>query len=363
MKILLPFQDPYNRPLSHKIVSGGTEQFMKSIKDNFDTVVYQFPYEQISWSKESDKKEIAENIVHLAEAYKVDVIVSNFAQAVFNSQHLIKSNIPIMFVEHCVYPIPNVTYRWNQGIDRGHSMFLVSKWQEKKYKEMSLRTNIDVLKIAGYLNPSYCKIKPQIVEPEYDCGTIGRCDNGKNPFKLKDLTKNSDIKGLVITSETQQDKDLPYFKRHTKLISRQQGLGFWYNKDKKFKNKGRILWDLEYKDVMENIAKCKTYFSTWPGETWGITSMEALSCGIPVILNSDKDGDHASEIIPADKSHYVKIPKDDKDALVKAIKSFENVDRKAIQQSTWDKHNKEQWKKSFANAVDKTIEIFNKKNH
>ena len=34
MKILLPFQDPYNRPLSHQIVSGGTEQFMKSIKDN-----------------------------------------------------------------------------------------------------------------------------------------------------------------------------------------------------------------------------------------------------------------------------------------------------------------------------------------
>jgi len=341
MKILLPFQDPYNRPLTHPIVSGGTEQFMKSIKENFDTVVYQFPYEQINWSKQSDKKEIAENIVHLAEAYKVDVIVSNFAQAVFNSQHVIKSNIPIMFVEHCIYPMAAPIYRWNQGIDRGHSMFFVSKWQEKKYRQMSERTNQRVLPIAGYINPSYCKVKPKMVEPEYDCGTIGRCDNGKAPFKLKSMTKGKDIKSLVITSQTQVASDIKYYER----------------------NKGwdDVVWDKPYKEVMENISKCKTYFSTWDKETWGITSMEALSCGIPIILNSDKDNDHASEIIPADKSHYVKIPKDDKDALVKAIKSFDKVDNKEIQEMTWEKHNKKKWKSDFENAIDKTIDNFKKK--
>ena len=228
---------------------------MKSIKDNFDTIVYQIPIEQIDWPQK-EKVEIAQNIINLAEAYKVDAIVSNFAQAVYNSQHLIKSNIPIMFIEHCVYPIPNTIYRWNQGINRGHSMFLVSKWQEKKYEQMSKRTKIDVLKIAGYINPSYCKVKPKMVEPEYDCGTIGRCDNGKSPFKLKTMTKGTDIKSLVLTSQTQFDKD----------------------------------------------------------------------------------------------------------ALVKAIKSFDNIDRKAIQESTWEKHNKKQWKKDFTNAVDKTIEIFRSKN-
>ena len=340
MKILLPFQDPYNRPLTYPIISGGTEMFMKSIKENFDTVVYQFPYEQITWKKQSDKKEIAENIVHLAEAYKVDVIVSNFAQAVFNNQHLIKSNIPIMFVEHCIYSMATPIYRWNQGIDRGHSMFFVSKWQERKYKEMAERTNQRVLPISGYINPSYCKVKPKMVEQEYDCGTIGRCDNGKAPFKLKSMTKGRDIKSLVITSKTQVESDIKYYERN--------------------KNWDDVVWDKPYKEVMENISKCKTYFSSWPGETWGITAMEALSCGIPIILNSDKNGDHASEIIPADKSHYVKIPKDDKDALVKAIKSFENVNRKEIQEMTGEKHNRKKWKSDFANAIDKTIEKFKK---
>ena len=340
MKILLPFQDPYNRPLSHQIVSGGTEQFMKSIKDNFDTIVYQLPIEQIGWPPK-EKVEIAQNIVNLAEAYKVDVICCNFAQAIYNSQHLIKSNIPIMFIEHCIYPIPNTIYRWNQGIKRGHSMFLVSKWQEKKYEQMAKRTNIDVLEITGFLNPSYCKVRRKIVEPEYDCGTIGRCDSKKSPFRLKTMTKGTDIKSLVLTSKTQIEDDLPYYEKHQD----------WDD----------VLWDLPYKEVMENISKCKTYFSTWDKETWGITSMEALSCGIPVILNCDKDGDHASEIIPADKSHYKKIPRNNKSALIDAIKNFSNVNRKEIQEMTWEKHSLDNWKKQFADAVDKTIDKFNSK--
>ena len=155
------------------------------------------------------------------------------------------------------------------------------------------------------------------------------------------MTKCTDIKSLVLTSKTQIEDDLPYYEKHQD----------WDD----------VLWDLPYKEVMENISKCKTYFSTWDKETWGITSMEALSCGIPVILNCDKDGDHASEIIPADKSHYIKIPKDDKDALVKAIKSFDNIDRKEIQEATWEKHNQEQWKKDFKNSIDKTIDMFNNK--
>ena len=362
MKILLPFQDPYNRPLSHKVVSGGTEQFMKSIKDNFDTIVYQLPIEQIYWPQK-EKVEIAQNIINLAEAYKVDAIVSNFAQAVYNSKTLIKSKIPIMFIEHCIYTIPNVLHRWNEGLDKGHSMFLVSKWQEKKYREMAERTNQRVLPISGYLNPSYCKVKRKVVDnPEYDCGTIGRCDSGKNPFKLKDMTKKSDVKGLVITSKTQSEEDLNYYNRHTKLKSREQGPGFWYSKDKKFKSKGRVFWNLPYPEVIENISNCKTYFSTWDKETWGITSMEALSCGVPVILNSDKDGDHASDIIPADKSHYVKIPYNDKEELIKAIKSFENVDRKAIKEATWEKHNLKTWKKDFENCIDMTVDNFKKRN-
>ena len=247
MKILLPFQDPYNRPLTHPIVSGGTEQFCKSIKDNFDTRVFWIPFEQIQCPKQSAKTEISQNIIDCAVGMEAEIIICNFAQAIYNNQTIIESPIPIMFVEHCIYPIPNVIYRWNQAINKGHSMFLVSKWQEKKYREMAKRTGQPVLSIAGHINPSYCKVKPKLVEQEYDCGTIGRCDNGKNPFKLKHMTKGKDIKSLVITSKTQVNSDIKYWERNQ----------HWED----------TVWDLPYKEVMENISKCKTYFSTWDKET------------------------------------------------------------------------------------------------
>ena len=114
---------------------------------------------------------------------------------------------------------------------------------------------------------------------------------------------------------------------------------------------------------MTNLSKCGSYFSTWDKETYGITALEALSCGVPVILNSFKDGTHASEIIPASKEHYKLIPKNDKNALISAIKSFKGVDRKEIQEMTWEKHNLKSWKKHFVNCIDKTIEKFKNKNN
>ena len=338
MKILLPFQDPYNHALTHPIVSGGTEMFCKSIYDNFNTTVHQVPYESIDYSMK-DKKKISQDIINHAENIGADVIISNFAQAIYCGSEIIKSHIPIMIVEHCVYPMASCITRWNNAIDNGHSVFWVSKWQEKKYKKMAERTNQRVVPITGYVNPSYCKQKPQINKTEYDCGTIGRCDSGKNPFKLKHMTKGRDVSSLVITSSTQLKKDIPY-----------------YNKNKDWDD---VVWNEPYDKVIDNIAKCNTYFSTWNGETWGITAMEALSCGVPVILNCDNDGDHASEIIPAHKGHYKMIPNNDKDALYDAIKSFD-VDRKEVQEMTWEKHSLDGWKLQFADAVNRTIDKFNR---
>ena len=338
MKILLPFQDPYNHALTHPIVSGGTEMFCKSIYDNFNTTVHQVPYESIDYSMK-DKKKISQDIINHAENIGADVIISNFAQAIYCGSEIIKSHIPIMIVEHCVYPMASCITRWNNAIDNGHSVFWVSKWQEKKYKKMAERTNQRVVPITGYVNPSYCKQKPQINETEYDCGTIGRCDSGKNPFKLKHMTKGRDVSSLVITSSTQLKKDIPY-----------------YNKNKDWDD---VVWNEPYDKVIDNIAKCNTYFSTWNGETWGITAMEALSCGVPVILNCDNDGDHASEIIPAHKGHYKMIPNNDKDALYDAIMSFD-VDRKEVQEMTWEKHSLDGWKLQFADAVNRTIDKFNR---
>ena len=45
------------------------------------------------------------------------------------------------------------------------------------------------------------------------------------------------------------------------------------------------------------------------------------------------------------------IPHDNKEELVKTIKSFKNVDRKEIQEMTLEKHDRDAWKKHFENRA------------
>ena len=340
MKILLLYREPFDRRITSKTVSGGGEMFCRSIYENFkdDVIVRHIPYAaDIEWSG-SDKNQEQRNIINFAEDNKVDVIISNYPNAIYTGSLIQKSHIPIMFISHNVYPIPSIIQRMNSLTHNGHSVFLVSEWQHKRYKEMVKRIKNKYPDISGYINSSYCKIEPKLVEPFWDCGTIGRCDKNKKPFLLRKLLKDTDMKNLIISGKYQSENDKKYYEKNKELDN--------------------VKWDIEYNEVIDKLSKFKTYFSTCNHETWGITALEALSCGVPLILNGYKDGTHASEIIPANKSHYKVIPTNNKEELIKAIRSFKNVDRKEIQEMTFEKHSRKNWKKNFENAIDKTIGNF-----
>ena len=198
-----------------------------------------------------------------------------------------------------------------------------------------------MFEVTDYVRPSYCiGEKPKIRDKfNYECGTIGRCDNQKKPFLLKELTSNDN---LVMTSQAQEEGHNGYYNRMKKL----------YKGDK------NVSWNDTHENLMKKLSNCKTYFSTWNEETWGITSLEALSHGVPVILNSDKDGEHASKIITNNPEHYRLIKTNDADELKEAIKSFDGVDRQQIQNEIWEKHSLEKWKTHIEKCIDKTKEKF-----
>ena len=99
--------------------------------------------------------------------------------------------------------------------------------------------------------------------------------------------------------------------------------------------------------MMYNVADVTINISD--AEGFGLSTLESLSCGVPLILIGYKDNTHASEIIPLSKNHYKVIPTNDKDALIGAIKSLKNIDKKEVQEMTWEKHNEYSWKKHFVN--------------
>ena len=339
MKILLPYDLRGGRKFEDPIITGGIEKFCNSIYENFDDVkVVEIP----NSSKLSSKDRIYYSILikNSAEDYGADIIISNWTQAAFAGANMVNSQIPLMVVCHHHPSVSSVIGKFSRINENKHSLFFVSPYQKNLFDKMAKRIKLPPIIFDGYLNSGFVSgDKPKLVEPEWDCGTIGRCNTLKKPFILKELTKDTDLKTLVITNSWNADHaDYPYQKRN--------------------KHWDDVLWDAPYNEVMDHISRCRTYFSTWNQETWGITALEALSCGLPIILNCDKDGDHASETLPADASHFVKIPDRDGDALINAIKSFENVDRKEIQEMTWEKHNLERWKSLMEDAINKTIDKF-----
>ena len=53
----------------------------------------------------------------------------------------------------------------------------MSSYQKRHFDDLATRLNCEHIPIAGFLNSGYVKgKKPKLVEPEYEIGTVGRCD-------------------------------------------------------------------------------------------------------------------------------------------------------------------------------------------
>jgi glycosyltransferase involved in cell wall biosynthesis len=110
-------------------------------------------------------------------------------------------------------------------------------------------------------------------------------------------------------------------------------------------------------EVLKNISKSRVFVSTWPKESWGITAMESLGCGVPLILLTDSSDEHSSESIAADKSHYIKLNRrktstKEFNEAVESLSAYSLEKRKEIYDKTNKKHSKKEWVKQFTTMID-----------
>jgi len=339
MKILLPYNCTLGKGFNDPRVVGGIEKFCHSIHQSFDDVIV------LDINEPKDFNKSTELIKKTALEHDVDIVICNWIQASFAGAKIVDIPFPMLVVCHENSSMLSTLAKFYRLQECGHSVYLMSEYQKTKYDMMAKRTNAKLVEFDGYINSGYLTgDKPKLVEPEYDCCTIGRCDpRDKKPFLMKTLLKDTEVKNLLMTNTPNFKSDItckPY-----------------YRKNKHWED---TLWDLPYKDVMENLSKSKTFFQTWWNETFGLTSLEALSHGIPIIANS-KNNVHASNMIPASPFHYKNITFNCKEELIDAINSFDDIDRKEIQDMTWEKHTHKKWKTNFENAMVKTIDTFHKK--
>ena len=271
---------------------------------------------------------------------------------------MMDSSIPIMHIEHTNSAMMSAVASLNRIKRNGHSVFLVNPYQKNYYDAYAKRLKANLINFDGYVEPAFlCGEKPKVQDnPEFDCVTIGRCDpQYKGPYKIKSMLEGTNFRTLLMTNPERHDN------RDKKCYE------YWL----KNKHWDDCLFDLPHEEVMKNLSRGRTYFMTWADETFGIVGLEALSCGIPLILNSKMLADrsptknqnyqhplHASNILATDKSHFINIMHNSKEELIDAINKFKDIDRQEIQDMTWEKYTEKRWKSILDNAIDKTIENF-----
>jgi glycosyltransferase involved in cell wall biosynthesis len=327
-----------------KIITGGIERFSKQLMDLFPQIT------PIYITKDDRTHRRSKRLIKAAvEESAPEFIIINEP---WSYTHVRDFGVPVIHVFHepldrdiRMIKLGNI---FKEMLDNDVHIYFVSKNQfvfhQKSVKRIQ---NFDLREadIMGFVPSSFCKNLKFSNNLEYDSATIGRSDTLKNPFRLHQYAKGSNLTTLVMTNDAayRSTAQNAYVAKNTD----------WQYPQITKKN-------LEHSEVINALSRSKSFVSTCPQESWGITAMEALGCGVPVILITNSDTNtHASEDIAADPAHYRKIKlKDAKKGLANLVRELSDMPvtkRREIYKATNEKHSEKNYKKRFQEIFRKRL--------
>jgi glycosyltransferase involved in cell wall biosynthesis len=331
MKILMPYVDIGNESITSNVVSGGTELFSRLITENFETIVINIPWN----TTRQDNKRYFDIIRNAVEEHKIDLILSNNIKAIC-FYALRNINTPILHITHTNYGLFTANETLAKMIGKGHSVYAVSDYNKNYFDERSVRLKQPMVQFSGIITPTYCQHDiPVNTTPQKKIITVGRSNSYKHPFVVHNMVKDTNYTAEVITSVGIDHDSIDYYEKNRHLPH---------------------LLKLPHNEVIQHIADSTALVMTCTKETFGITALEALSVGTPLIIRADVTGTHASAEIASDESHRVLIRKNSE--TKSAIDKLTSVDRFSIKQMTQEKYNKTKWIQNCQTAFDRTVETY-----
>ena len=339
MKILIPFHS--DTDIESAVISGGIEKFASLLYDTYDEV------EVVQVTKADRTARLAKKITenHILNSAPDMILINEFG----HYNHIKQFGIRTIMV--CHEPVDRSIRLLGYGkiikemIENGDHLYFVSRRQFLHYQEQIKRIDdIDLAEsdIAGYVTTSYCGNMPYTEDKRFDSITVGRNSPDKDPFHLHRIMKDSQYDSMVVTNNP-----VYHGADHNRYVE----------KNRDWTTPQMTLFGEPHHIVMRMISESRVYFSTCPIESWGITAMEALGCGVPLILATDKTGMHSSEGIAPAPFHYIKVPKSaTRQEFIEAYERLREMPdslRKEIADRTREKHSFENWKTQF----DKAFEI------
>ena len=349
MKILMPLSANIEHgneetSINAKVITGGIEKFSQSLYNSVPGII------PIPITKEDRKSRRTKKIIEEAVfTHRPDMILSNWP---WHYNMLRKFGLPISTIYH--EPLVRDVRFIDMGSifkkmkEDGAHLYFMSKRQFLYHKELAKRIKDYTIAeddVSGFINSDYCNDMPFSKEYEWDCSTVGRCDGEKNPFIIHKKLSSTDKITLVMTNDA---------------VYKNANMNRYVADNQHWNFPQCTLRGLPHTDVLKNISKSKVFVSTWPKESWGITAMEALGCGVPLILLTDSTNEHASESIAADNSHYIKLDRKKTttkqlNEAVEMLSDYSLSKRKEIYTATNTKHSKKKWVKQFTDMIDKRL--------
>ncbi len=334
-KILLPYLSRSGNNIHSQTVVGGIEKFTKSLYEVFPEAI---PVEITPEDRKAKKtKKIYLDAVR---RHNPDIIIVNDIDAYWLLPQ-IDEGIPTIAVAHEPL-VRDIRYvAWWKGmqkfINAGGHLYFVSAYQQKFHESHVERVTGDpLIGVKGTINSGFATGNELVAKHSlnwYDAVTIGRTDLTKNPFLLHKKLQSTGLSSLVLTNKDN-------FQHGANQVK-------YWDDNLHWKEPQCTYRGLSHRDTLDSMSEASVYVSTMPVESWGITCMEALLHGLPVILLCDKSGRHASEIIPADYAHFermsIKCTPDELAESINEFKKYSYEDRLTISDATKKKHSKEKW--------------------
>lgn len=348
MKILLPLISRSGQPIDSQIITGGIEKVSKNI--------YQLYPNEITpvtiTSQDRSSRKTKQVFLDAVNKHRPDMILLNDIDGCFFIPQ-IKDNVPTISIIH--EPLCgdvrylNLYDNLHKFVDAGGHLYFVSDNQRSYIQKQILRiTGRPLEKIQGLFNSSYCTGK-EVVSSDliYDALTVGRTDVLKNPFYIHKKLQTTGLVSCVLTNEGN-------FQKNPDQVRYYQDNLLW--KEPQYTYRG-----LPHPETMAKLAQAKCYISTCPVESWGVTAMEALAHGVPLILITNNKGKHSSESIAVSKYHYRIAHKSIKPFeladVIKELSGYTYEQRLDISRQTKEKYSLKNYKISLMKMFQNRMKI------
>jgi hypothetical protein len=334
MKILMPViqHQGKNISLDSDTILGGVEMFQKLVYQNIDGVIPVY----ISYEDRMNRN-TSSIILKAINEYKPDIIFTNH----FNRTYTVgfqQFDLPVVWLNHSpgirsIYNVESVKAKAEFAANGG-SIYFVSKDQHNKLNSISNRIiGTDILNVFGYINSCFSDGTETVGTRKcYDAVTVGRSDPTKNPYLLHKKLETSRLSSCVITSDplfASENQD-----QYAKLNEK------WGDPRFTVKN-------MPHNISMSYLSSGKVYVSTCPVESWGITALEALTRGLPLVLVTDSSGTHGSQAVADRDTDYIMVPTNvsntEFETAINSLKDLTFEQRLDISNRTKAKHSKENW--------------------